>query len=57
MSRVDKTEDNVQKLFREYQDQWFRYAEGLDKGEGTVKVHTYVCVYKRVCVGGDGGVA
>ena len=38
MSRIDKTEDNVQRLFREYQDQWSRYAEGLEKGEGQVKV-------------------
>ena len=38
MGRIDKTEDGVQKVFREYQDQWSRYAEALDKGEGSVKV-------------------
>ncbi len=38
MSRIDKTEDNVQRMFREYQDHWTRYAEGLERGEGSVKV-------------------
>lgn len=37
MSRIDKTEDNVQRMFREYQDHWTRYAEGLERGEGSVK--------------------
>ena len=43
MTRVDKTEDHVLKLFRAYQDQWSKYAEGLDKtrasgGPDSVKV-------------------
>ena len=38
MARVDKMEDNVQKVFREYQDQWSHYAESLEKKEGSVKV-------------------
>ena len=44
MSRVDKTEDQVLKLFRGYQDQWNKYSESLDKsrtagGPDIVKVH------------------
>ena len=44
MTRVDKTEDHVLKLFRAYQDQWSKYAENLDKtratgGPDSVKVH------------------
>jgi len=38
MSRVDKTEDGVQKVYRDYQDQWTRYAEHLEKKEGSAKV-------------------
>ncbi len=38
MSRVDKTEDHVQKLFREYQDNWSKYAEGLERGGDSIKV-------------------
>lgn len=38
MSRVDKTEDSVHKVFREYQDQWARYADAVEKKEGSVKV-------------------
>lgn len=37
MSHVDKTEDHVSKLHREYQDHWHKYAESLDRGEETVK--------------------
>ena len=35
MTRVDKTEDHVLKLFRAYQDQWSKYAENLDKTRAT----------------------
>ena len=38
MSRVDKTEDHVSKLHREYQDYWHKYAEALERGEDSVKV-------------------
>ena len=38
MGRVDKMEDYTGKLFRDYQDQWSKYAEALEKGEGSVKV-------------------
>ena len=44
MSHVDKTEDHVSKLHREYQDHWNKYAEALDRGEDTVKVRQR-CVY------------
>ena len=42
MGRVDKMEDYTGKQFRDYQDQWSKYAESLEKGEGTVKVHVRV---------------
>ena len=38
MSHVDKTEDHVSKLHREYQDYWNKYGEAIDRGEETVKV-------------------
>ena len=38
MSRVDKMEDYTGKTYREYQDQWTKYAEALEKGEEGVKV-------------------
>ena len=38
MGRIDKTEDRVSKLFREYQDNWNKYAEGMEKGPDNVKV-------------------
>ena len=38
MSRIDKTEDKVNKVFREYQDNWCKYAESLEKGSTNVKV-------------------
>ena len=38
MTRVDKAEDHVQKVFREYQDHWSKYAEALEKGGPNVKV-------------------
>ena len=38
MSRIDKTEDKVNKVFREYQDNWNKYAECLEKDRTTVKV-------------------
>jgi len=46
MSRVDKTEDHVLKLFRGYQDQWNKYSESLEKsraagGPDVVKVQHY----------------
>ena len=55
MSRVDKTEDHVQKLFRDYQDNWSKYAEGHEKGADNIKVyhvyvHTCVCVVLIACV-------
>ena len=37
MSHVDKTEDHVSKLQREYQDHWHKYAEALERGEENVK--------------------
>ena len=44
MARVDKSEDHVQKLFREYQDQWNKYADTLEKStEGGVKVRVWGC--------------
>ncbi len=42
MSRVDKTEDSVQRVYRDYQDQWSRYAEQLEKKEGSAKVRPLV---------------
>ena len=42
MSHVDKTEDHVSKLHREYQDHWHKYAEALDRGEESVKVRVTV---------------
>ena len=52
MSHVDKTEDHVSKLHREYQDHWNKYAEALDRGEDTVKVRQkYVyCLMYSSCV-------
>ena len=66
MSHVDKTEDHVSKLQREYQDHWNKYAEALERGEENVKVcitvctcitciihvsaHSFVCVCVCVCV-------
>jgi hypothetical protein len=45
MTRIDKTEDKVNKLFREYQDNWNKYAESLEKGPTGVKemvvLHSY----------------
>ena len=38
MGRVDKMEDFTGKMYREYQDQWTKYAEALEKGEEAVKV-------------------
>ncbi len=38
MSRVDKMEDYTGKTYRDYQDQWTKYAEALEKGEEAVKV-------------------
>ena len=55
MSHVDKTEDHVSKLHREYQDHWNKYAEALERGEESVKVHMIAvcvcsqCVYGCVC--------
>ena len=40
MGRIDKTEDRVSKLFREYQDNWNKYAEGMEKGPDSVKVNS-----------------
>ena len=37
MGRIDKTEDKVNKVFREYQDNWHKYAEGLERDPSTVK--------------------
>ena len=44
MSRIDKTEDKVNKVFREYQDNWSKYAEGLEKDSANVKVSRVHCV-------------
>ncbi|XP_064384983.1 uncharacterized protein LOC135333889 isoform X2 [Halichondria panicea] len=45
MGRVDKMEDFTGKMYREYQDQWTKYAEALEKGEEAVKdsmvLHSY----------------
>ncbi len=38
MSRVDKMEDYTGKVYRNYQDQWTKYAEAMEKGEEGVKV-------------------
>jgi hypothetical protein len=38
MGRIDKTEDKVNKVFREYQDNWSKYAEALEKDPGNIKV-------------------
>ena len=38
MTRIDKTEDKVNKVFREYQDNWSKYGESKEKGPTTVKV-------------------
>ena len=38
MGRIDKTEDKVNKVFREYQDNWNKYAEYLEKDAANVKV-------------------
>ena len=40
MGRVDKMEDYTGKLFRDYQDQWAKYGDALEKGEEAVKVNT-----------------
>ena len=37
MSHVDKTEDHVSKLHREYQDHWHKYAELMERGEENIK--------------------
>ena len=50
MSRMDKAEDYVFKLSREYQDTWTKYAEALERGENSVKVRVYY-VRCEVCVG------
>ena len=46
MCRIDKTEDKVNKVFREYQDNWNKYAESLEKDAANVKVsrrfNTYI---------------
>jgi hypothetical protein len=55
MSHVDKTEDHVSKLHREYQDHWCKYAEAMERGEESVKVHVtvflwvlaVVCMFER----------
>ncbi len=60
MSHVDKTEDHVSKLHREYQDHWCKYAEAMERGEESVKVHvtmfmwvlTDVCMSVCVCLRG-----
>jgi hypothetical protein len=45
MCRIDKTEDKVNKVFREYQDNWNKYAESLEKDAANVKemvvLHSY----------------
>ena len=38
MGRINKTEDCVSKQFREYQDDWNKYTEGMEKGPDNVKV-------------------
>jgi len=46
MGRVDKMEDYTCKLFREYQDQWSKYAETMEKGEDAVKA-SYNTIHYR----------
>ena len=51
MGRIDKTEDKVNKVFREYQDNWSKYAELLEKDSTNVKVRERE---RGVCVWGEG---
>lgn len=44
MGRIDKTEDKVSKVFREYQDNWHKYAESLEKDPANVKVQSTTLV-------------
>ena len=53
MTRIDKTEDKVTKVFREYQDNWCKYAESLEKDPGNVKVHSITT--SRFFLGGGRG--
>ena len=47
MGRIDKTEDKVNKVFREYQDNWNKYGESIEKDAANVKVSGLVSFTPR----------
>ena len=44
MSRVDKAEDSVEKLFSHYSEEWCRYAQSLEKDTLKSKACALTCV-------------